>query len=208
MGKIRGAIVDALEVASGEMTLQNLAGVLHRKRARDIRRRNLPALEVAGIIVVEGDRVTLAGDWLDKLEAAREIGGELEAEKLARRRYRDKSRAYHNRDKPLVSKPSAAGYEAVRKSLEKAREYYRNNLTGWVEEEPTPLSPLAVAVRTYLERQPHQARQPAGWIGVALWAEGLHPKLDNPPMKIRAAVDELGGAAYLDRTLKQSKVVA
>jgi len=97
LGKTRGAILDALDAGGGVLTLQEIADALHRKRARDLRRRNLPMLEEAGIITVDGDVVTLAEDWLDRLEDARELGGEIEAEEHARRRYRDKSRAYHNR---------------------------------------------------------------------------------------------------------------
>jgi hypothetical protein len=97
LGKTRGAILDALDVGGRVLTLQEIADALHRKRARDLRRRNLPMLEEAGIITVDGDVVTLAEDWLDRLEDARELGGEIEAEEHARRRYRDKSRAYHNR---------------------------------------------------------------------------------------------------------------
>jgi Domain of unknown function (DUF3854) len=97
LGKTRGAILDALDASGGVLTLQEIADALHRKRARDLRRRNLPMLEEAGIIIVDGDVVTLAEDWLDRLEDARELGGEIEAEEHARRRYRDKSRAYHNR---------------------------------------------------------------------------------------------------------------
>jgi len=97
LGKTRGAILDALDASGGVLTLQEIADALHRKRARDLRRRNLPMLEEAGIITVHGDVVILAEDWLDRLEDARELGGEIEAEEHARRRYRDKSRAYHNR---------------------------------------------------------------------------------------------------------------
>jgi hypothetical protein len=97
LGKTRGAILDALDAGGGILTLQEIADALHRKRARDLRRRSLPMLEEAGIITVEGDVVTLAEDWLDRLEDTRELGGEIEAEEHARRRYRDKSRAYHNR---------------------------------------------------------------------------------------------------------------
>jgi Domain of unknown function (DUF3854) len=97
LGKTRGAILDALDASGGVLTLQEIADALHRNRARDLRRRNLPMLEEAGIITVDGDVVTLAEDWLDRLEDARELGGEIEAEEHARRRYRDKSRAYHNR---------------------------------------------------------------------------------------------------------------
>ncbi len=67
--------------------------------------------------------------------------------------------------------------------------------------ESAPLSPLAVAVRLYLERNPRDAHQPAGWIGNTLWTYELHPKLDDSPAQTRAAIEELGGAAYL-RDLK------
>jgi len=97
LGKVRGAILDVLDVAGGSATLQEIADALHRKRARDLRRRNLPWLEEAGILAVEGETVTLTEDWLERLEEAREAGGEMEAEELARKRYRDKSRAYHAR---------------------------------------------------------------------------------------------------------------
>ena len=75
-------------------------------------------LEDAGILVVEGDRVALTEDWLRQLEDAREAGGELEAEELALRRYRAKSCAYHRRNEPQKSKPSAAGLAAVKRSHE------------------------------------------------------------------------------------------
>jgi hypothetical protein len=207
LGKIRGAVLDALDVAGGSATLQEIADVLHRKRARDIRRRSLPMLEEFGILTVEEDRVTLAANWLDRLEEAREIGGELEAEQLARRRYRDKSRAYHNRDKPPVSKPSAAGLEAVRRSREKSREHRRTHLVGWVEEKPPELSPLAVAVRAYLERNPRDARQPLGWIGSTLWAYELYPGKPTPE-QTRTAIEEIGGSAYLEGKLKKLKGAA
>jgi hypothetical protein len=45
LGKIRGAVVDALEVAGGLLTLSELCAVLHRSRPRDLRRRVLPMLD-------------------------------------------------------------------------------------------------------------------------------------------------------------------
>jgi hypothetical protein len=115
LGKTRGAILDALDASGGVLILQEIADALYRKRARDLRRRSLPMLEEAGIITVNGDVVTLAEDWLDRLEDARELGGEIEAEKLARRRYREKSRAYHNRlqvepTRHYVNIPDADGH--------------------------------------------------------------------------------------------------
>ncbi len=130
LGKIRGAVVDALDAVGGSCTLAELCGILHRKRPRDlVRRKKSPKgrngllvwLEDAGILTFEGDRVTLAEDWLDRLEDARETGGELEAEELALRRYRDKSRAYQLRNTAPASKPSAAGLAAIKRSHEQRR---------------------------------------------------------------------------------------
>lgn len=122
LGKIRGAVVDALEAADGDLTLRELCEVLHRKRARDVRRRILPMLEDAGVIEVEGDTLRLAADWSERLEAARVAGGELEADELAERNRKLSSRAYHRRHEPPVSKPSAEGLEAIRRSHEQRRE--------------------------------------------------------------------------------------
>jgi ribosomal protein S19E (S16A) len=95
LGKIRGAIVDVLEAAGGSATLQEIADALHRKRPRDIRRRNLPMLEEAGIVTVEEDLVKLAPAWLEALDNARELGGEQEAEELDRKRYVRQRKVYH-----------------------------------------------------------------------------------------------------------------
>jgi hypothetical protein len=118
LGKIRGAVVDALKVAGGELTLQELCKVLYRKRARDLRRRVLPMLEKGGVISVEGDTVALTGDWFIRLEDARRIGGEHEADELAERHRSLNSRAYHRRQEVPKSSPSTAGLAAVKRSHE------------------------------------------------------------------------------------------
>jgi hypothetical protein len=102
LGKIRGAILDVLDAAGGSATLQEIAEALHRKRARDIRRRNLPLLEEAGILSVEDDVVILADNWLEALQVQRKLGKEVEADELAAVRHRLKSRAFHNRHKVKV----------------------------------------------------------------------------------------------------------
>ena len=207
LGKIRGAILDALEAAGGTLTLRQIAKTLHRSRPRDIRRRNLPMLEDARIIQVDGDTVSLTDNWLEDLEVQRQVGKEIEAAELARTRYKVKSHAFHHRHDTPKSRPSAAGLEAVRRSRGLRDAHLRAQPWRDRPSEAT-LSPLAEAVREYLDRHPYQARQPAGWIGVTLWADGLHPKLDNPPTETRAAIEELGGAPYLDAKLKEAKGVA
>jgi len=117
LGKIRGAILDALDASvGGTLTLQRIAEVLHRSRPRDIRRRNLPMLEEVGIIEVEGDTVSLTDNWLEALEEQRRLGKEVEAEELTRTRYKLKSRAYHRRYNTPKSQPSPAGLEAIKRS--------------------------------------------------------------------------------------------
>ena len=99
LGKVRGAILDVLDARGGTATLQEIADALHRKRARDIRRRNLPMLEEAGIITVEDGRVSLTDNWLEALEEQRLLGGEVEADKTAKEKLRTRRQAYHARDK-------------------------------------------------------------------------------------------------------------
>jgi hypothetical protein len=209
LGKIRGAVVDALEVAGGTLTLRELCEVLHRARPRDVRRRILPMLEEAGIIETSEDVITLAARWFIHLDDARRVGGEIEADELAEERRKRNSRAYHARDKVQTSKPSAAGLEAVRRSHETAAEHRREHLIGWVEQkdERSSFSPLAVAVRDYLDKNPADARQPAGWIGSTLWAHDLFDGKPTPE-ETKAAIEELGGSAYLDEALNRAKGAA
>ncbi len=218
LGKKRSHVFDRLD-AGGTLSVEELGGMLGVRPYDLTRRKTSPKgrdgllawPEEAGIILIEGNTVALADDWLDRLEEAREKGEELEADERAEKDRKRRSRAYREylaerrRGTPAVSNPSAAGLEAVRRSRQKAREHRRENLVGWTEEahDPAPLSPLAVAVRTYLERCPADARQPPGWLGSTLWAYELCPGKPTP-VETRAAVEELGGAAYLEEKLKQS----
>jgi len=219
LGKVRGAILDALDAAGGTLIVQEIAETLHRKRPRDIRRRNLPMLEEAGIVAIDGDVVTLADNWLERLDEARQVGGEIDtisidgrivegAETIARHRLDIKRKAYHGRHKVLESSPSAAGLEAVRRSRD-LRSAYLASITPDTSATAAEVSPgsLAAAARDYLERRPKDARQPAGWIGVVLWSEDLYPGKPTPA-EMKAAIEELGGAAYLDGLLKRAKGAA
>ncbi|HZY56314.1 MAG TPA: DUF3854 domain-containing protein, partial [Rubrobacteraceae bacterium] len=162
LGKIRGAIVDALE-ASGSSTLQELAGVLHKARPRDFVRcktspggRNGPVIMLlqAGIVEwaceVETRRevLRLTSNWLEALENARELGKEIEQEELDRQRHALKSRAFHSRhqrqddvarteDEMRDHRESRAGRrrEAIQKamaSLFAERPEYRTRRAGQV----------------------------------------------------------------------------
>jgi hypothetical protein len=148
LGKIRGAILDTLDLLGGTATLQEIAEALHRARPRDLRRRNLPMLEEAGIVAVEGDVVHLTEDWLGRLEDQRELGKEVETDELATKRHKLKSRAFHNRHKVKAEEAPAAdemrgrreGYaERRRRAIEEAiarlfaeRPEYRTRRAGQV----------------------------------------------------------------------------
>jgi hypothetical protein len=109
LGPHRCAVLDSLEAADGERTLQELCEALYRSRPRDVRRRILPMLEGAGIIEVDGDVIRLAADWLARLEEQRERKGEIsraEEQREEHRKQRERYRDYLQAVKRLPSKAS------------------------------------------------------------------------------------------------------
>ncbi len=182
LGKIRGAVVDATEVSGGTLTLTKLCEVLHRKRARDVRRRVLPMLEEAGILTVEGDVVRLAADWLARLDDARETGGELEADELDEGRRVRKSRAYHRRHDAPVSKPSAAGLEAVRRSHEQRAEHIAEH-----DEHQAKVRAAELEHKTFVKRFVHDRLRALGRIRLELLQEVLRDEGGTPSYALPAA---------------------
>lgn len=118
LGPHRCAILDALEDADGELWLEDLAQVLHRKRPRDVKRRILPMLEDAGIIEVDGDAIRLAADWLEKLEEERERKGEISRAKEQREDHRKQSKRYRDYLDSVKRLPSRASRDAVKRGHE------------------------------------------------------------------------------------------
>jgi Domain of unknown function (DUF3854) len=104
LGKRRGHLLDALDSAGGTLTLREL-GAITGRRARDLVRRKktekgreglLVWPERAGIVDIDGDTVSLAPEWLDRLETERELGEEVEMAQIAEQRYKQKRADYHN----------------------------------------------------------------------------------------------------------------
>ena len=203
LGKIRGALVDALEGAGDTLTLVELCEVLHRSRPRDLRRRVLPMLEEAGIISVDGDTVALTADWLGRLEEARELGGEIERAEHDAERYRRQREAFRRR-RETAPDPHFANHRGADGHVEDLRPADDPEPP---QPEGQPISLLAVAVRDYLERNPRDACQPPGWIGSTLWTFELYPGKPTPA-ETRAAIEELGGEAYLRERLEAGKGAA
>jgi hypothetical protein len=99
LGKSAGQVVDTLEAAGGSLTLEELADRTGSKRPRDLRRRTLPRLIEAGVVVaVSGDVVALSGDWRESLEVERERAGENAAYRRDADRYQREREAYRRRD--------------------------------------------------------------------------------------------------------------
>jgi hypothetical protein len=197
LGKIAGAIVDLL-CREGEMDINEVAEAL-RRRVRDLRRRNLPTLEEAGVITVVGDTVRLADDWLEALEVERFLKGEIEAEKRDRSRYRLQSEAFRNRN---TIRPDHH-YANI------GADGHVDDLRPVVSETEVPpqqepeVSMLAQAIRDYLDRNPHDSCQPPGWIGITLWAYNLYPGKPTPA-EVQTAIGELGGETYLWENLRRA----
>jgi hypothetical protein len=217
LGKIRGAIIDTLE-ASGPSTLEHVAEVLHRPNPRELVRaktkpggRNGPVITLLEAGIVEwvcevGARrevLRLTPNWLEALENARRLGHEVEQENLARTRGRLKSEAFHNQDKVepthhFANDPDAYGHIGELRPVDEPED---------PGEEETPVSPLAAAVRGYLDVHPSDACQPPGWIGSTLWAYELYEGKPTAA-EIRVAIEELGGETYLRERLDAAKGAA
>ncbi len=152
LGPHRGAILDALEDAGGELHLKELCEVLHRKRPWDVRRRILKPLEESGIIECEGDVIRLAAEWSGRLDERREADGEIEqAERQAKkhRRQGDSYRVFLEREKHGTPKAST---EAVRRTHELRDRRMREAR----EEEGRRRAPVPPAVKELVARLVNQ----------------------------------------------------
>jgi hypothetical protein len=120
LGPHRGAVLDALEAAGGELPFGELCRALHREgaRPRDVRRRILESLEKAGIIECVGDAVRLAADWRARLDERRDADGEIEQAERQRKRHRRDRRDYRAFLKLQKHGTPTESLEAVRRSRE------------------------------------------------------------------------------------------
>ena len=183
----RGAVLDALEAAGGELPFGELCRALHREGARpyDVRRRILDPLVKAGIIECVGDVVRLAADWRARLDERRDVDGEIEqAEKQRKRHARDRKdyRAFLDLQK---NGTPAASLEAVKRT----RELRERRMREAREEEerrrnPVPSDVLAFVSR--LVRAQHNGRIRMGLLCGMAQDEGLRSQ-DVP-----RAVEALG----------------
>jgi Bifunctional DNA primase/polymerase, N-terminal/Primase C terminal 1 (PriCT-1) len=214
LGKSCEHAVDLTEAAGGVMRLAALAAALGVSRTRDLTRRRNPKtgkgrdgivtkLVAVGVMEVSeaGDTATLATEWLDALNEERERSGEVA---LFRR-----DMAQYNRERDGYRNRSRGGAPADTHEVKPAADGYIGELH--LVEEPDQhdpvISSLAEAVRDYLDKNPSDARRSPYWIGTTLWCYDL---FDGKPTveETVAAIEELGGAAYLEEILKRARGAA
>ncbi len=182
LGPARGAVVDALEDAGGELTLHQLCEVLHRKRPWDVRRRVLKPLEEAGIIECTGDVVRLAADWFAQLEAERRSKGEIQqAEKQVERHNKEGAR-YRDYLQSIKDKPSAASFAAVKRSESKRAEHIAEH-----EEHQAKASAAELEHRRFVKRFVHDKLRVLGKIRLELLQEVLKDAGGTPSYALPAA---------------------
>jgi hypothetical protein len=143
LGPHRGAILDALEAAGGEMNLKDLCEALHRKRPWDVRRRILKPLEEAGIIECEGDLIKIVDGWLTSLDVRREKDGEVEQAERQAKKHREQGQSYRVFLQRGKNGTPEASYAAIRRS----RELRDRRIREASEEEERRRSPVPPALR-------------------------------------------------------------
>jgi hypothetical protein len=214
LGKSCEHALDLTEAAGGAMPLAALAAALGVSRARDLTRRRNPEtgkgrdgivtkLVAVGVMEVSeaGDTATLAAEWLDALNEERENSGEIALFRRDMAQYNRERDGYRNRSRGRTPadthdmKPAADGYIGDLHLVEEPDQH-----------DPV-ISSLAEAVRDYLDKNPSDARRSPYWIGTTLWCYEL---FDGKPTveETVAAIEELGGAAYLEEILKRARGVA
>ena len=168
LGPARGAVVDALDDAGGELTLHQLCEVLHRKRPWDVRRRVLKPLQEAGVIEYTGDVVRLAADWFARLEDERRSKGEIQqAEKQVERHHKEGAR-YRDYLQSIKDKPSAASFAAVKRSESKRAEHIAEH-----EEHQAKASAAELKAKTFAKRYVHDRMRELGRIRLELLKQVL-----------------------------------
>jgi hypothetical protein len=156
MGKRRGHLFDALDCAGGTLTLRELGAITGRRPWDLVRRKKtekgreglLIWPERAGIVVIDGDTVSLAPDWLDRLEAQRELGEEIEMADIAERRYERKRADYHDHGPieamPTEDPPPLMGPERVEEIV---RDRAKEDLEARIEDQRRK---VGITVETFI----------------------------------------------------------
>jgi len=193
MGKRRGHLLDALDCAGGTLTLRELGAITGRRPWDLVRRKKtekgreglLVWPERAGIVIIDGDTVSLTPDWLDRLETERELGGEVEMAEIAERRYKRKCADYHEQGPveamPTEEPPPLRGPERVE---EMVRERAKEDLEARIERQRQK---VGITVETFV----FDKLKALGQIRLALLME-VYADAGGDPWEVPPALRRMG----------------
>ena len=177
LGPHRGAVLDTLEAAGGELHLKELCEALHRGRPWDVRRRILKPLEEARIVECEGDIVRLAAGWQTSLDKRRDEDGEIEqAERQA-----EKHRKEGTRYREHLAREKRGTPEASLAAVRRTKGLREKRLREIREEEERDRAPTTPAIQALVTRilSKHNRMRMGLLCGIAM-DEGLRWR-DVPP---------------------------
>jgi hypothetical protein len=195
LGKTCEQIVDVLERAGGALELEDLADELGSTRPRDLRRRVVSRLEAVGVVVAHNtgrmETISLAHDWLDRLNAEREAAGELDAHRRDMARYEREREAYRDQaDKLADPAPTTA-------EMDERRENRPDWLIGELERVPESEADVSepdegvdveilAALSDALIRWPDHRHDYPSWWASTLHVEGWLDYRPDPGEVVRA----------------------
>ena len=148
LGPHRGAVVDVLDKAGGELHLTALCEALHRKRPWDVRRRLLKPLEEARVIECEGDLIRLTAAWLEKLEEERDRAGEVKQAEYQAEDHRKQSARYREHLEREKRGTPKASHDAAQRTEDLRRRRMREQR----EEKQRDRAPTPPAVEAMIAR--------------------------------------------------------
>jgi len=174
IGKSKAALLSALVECDVPLSRSELASKLGRKPAS--LRAPLQWLTEAGLLVrVSRGVYTLPADFARRVEDAREVGREPEADRLQIARHARQREAYRRRDEsPADTVPQRQPHGTV----------------GELERVPDAPPELVAALREYLRLQPRLVDEGPSWLAVALWS-GEYIAVKPTTLAVEAAIAEI-----------------
>jgi hypothetical protein len=180
LGPHRGAVVDVLERAGGELHLDDLCEALHRSRLRDVKRRILKTLEEAGIIECEGDVIRLVPDWLAKLEEERVRKGEVEQAESQAEKHKKQRKEYREYLERVKRGTPKASLKAVRRT-QALRERRLREIRDQEKRDRAPTPPAIEGLITKIMGQNDRVRM--GLLCEIAMNEGLRWRDVSPALR-------------------------
>jgi hypothetical protein len=175
LGKTCGTIIDILQTHGPSVTVGEIGAILQVRRPRDLTRKSphyvdkdgpITRLQKRGIVTVEGDTVTLVGEWEQALDMERTLSGEKFQEAYWRKRYREQQEAYRGRHK----------VKARRFTMAQMWDRLARPLTE-LTRVPEPSEEVVRLVQDYLSKHPSPVKtRPSwypGWLRNTLWSYDL-----------------------------------